>query len=267
MMSSSSFVSSVFPTYLLHSIPFRKRDVKTTKNTNSTPSDSETPSKPQSPAPSSNDAATNGSGFLHGHKSYLRCARCSAELCLTSQIISKGFTGRHGRAYLVSANPSTDEISISPSSTLQRTSLPNTVTQQPLPRQLVTGAHTVSDITCRFCGSLLGWKYVAAEEDSQKYKIGKFILETKGISICSSWEEGSNSNDCYHDNGDVFGCFCSHRSSGSSSAIQSNGSGNDVEFDSQDEEECEDLFSGIWSPWLAERRRRDRNFERHSLVK
>lgn len=34
-----------------------------------------------------------------------------------------------------------------------------------------------------------------------------------------------------------------------------------VEFDSQDEDECEDLFAGVWSPGLA-RRRRQRKSER-----
>ena len=29
----------------------------------------------------------------------------------------------------------------------------------------------------------------------------------------------------------------------------------DLEFDSQDEDECEDLFAGVWSPGLAGRRR------------
>ncbi|THC95504.1 hypothetical protein EYZ11_005019 [Aspergillus tanneri] len=67
-------------------------------------------------------------------------------------------------------------------------SLPNTTIQKPVPRQLVTGAHTVSDISCAFCGSVLGWKYVAAEEEAQRYKVGKFILETKRILTSSSWE-------------------------------------------------------------------------------
>ena len=34
----------------------------------------------------------------------------------------------------------------------------------------------------------------------------------------------------------------------------------EVEFDSQDEDECEDLFAGVWSPQLARRRRRGRRF-------
>ncbi|OAX80802.1 hypothetical protein ACJ72_04856 [Emergomyces africanus] len=270
---SSSPPSSIFPTYLLPSIPFRRRLWKSNKPSISPSKDSPSTSSSSSSSNSSSqgnnddddidaDGANviNPPGFLQGHKSFLRCARCSADLCLSSQIISKGFTGRHGRAYLVSADPSTDGISIAPSASLHRASLPNTVTQQPLPRQLVTGAHTVSDITCRFCGSLLGWKYVAAEEESQKYKVGKFILETKRISVCSSWENnhvgggGGNGND-----DDPSDYYYSQKAS-------ADGNDGNVEFDSQDEEECEDLFSGMWSPWLAAKRRRDRNFERRSFV-
>ncbi|KAK2740266.1 hypothetical protein FQN55_008992, partial [Onygenales sp. PD_40] len=223
-------ISSAFPTYLLPSIPFTRRRSRSSVSASNEPD-----------IPSDCPLSNGNSGFLHGHQSFLRCARCATDLCLVSQIISKGFTGRHGRAYLVSASPSADGISVASSS--PGTSLPNTVAQQALPRQLVTGAHTVSDITCRFCDSLLGWKYVAAEEESQKYKVGKYILETKKISTCSSWENESNS--------------------ASVPSNQVSQSHDDVEFDSQDEEECEDLFSGMWSPWLAARRRRNRNFEQN----
>jgi len=165
---------------------------------------------------------------------------------MTSQIISKGFTGRHGRAYLVSATRSADAISMTSTSS-SSISLPNTVTQKAVPRQLVTGAHTVSDISCVFCGSVLGWKYVAAEDESQRYKVGKFILETKRISTSSCWE--------YHT-----GSVPLEVEAGGAAAP------NDVEFDSQDEDECEDLFSGMWSPGLAARRRRCRRFEKSSSV-
>ena len=37
-----------------------------------------------------------------------------------------------------------------------------------------------------------------------------------------------------------------------------------VEFDSQDEDECEDLFAGVWSPTLALKRRRARMFGREA---
>ena len=35
----------------------------------------------------------------------------------------------------------------------------------------------------------------------------------------------------------------------------------EAEFDSQDEDECEDLFLGVWTPQLAARRRRGRIVE------
>ncbi|EDU39793.1 Yippee zinc-binding protein [Pyrenophora tritici-repentis] len=118
-------------------------------------------------------------------------------------------------------------------------SLPNTLTHKAQPRQLVTGAHTVSDISCRSCGSVLGWKYVDAAEDSQKYKVGKYILETKRIVKGAEWEQDMEEED----NGMV-----------------NETKDEDVEFDSQDEDECEDLFSGIWTPQLASKRRKRRAY-------
>jgi len=39
----------------------------------------------------------------------------------------------------------------------------------------------------------------------------------------------------------------------------------DVEFDSQDDDECEDVFAGVWSPKLALKRRRGRRFGREGV--
>ncbi|XP_057435222.1 protein yippee-like isoform X2 [Lotus japonicus] len=44
-------------------------------------------------------------------------------------------------------------------------------------RMMITGLHTVVDIFCVACGSIVGWKYEAAYETTEKYKEGKFILE------------------------------------------------------------------------------------------
>ncbi|EFJ38776.1 hypothetical protein SELMODRAFT_74962 [Selaginella moellendorffii] len=44
-------------------------------------------------------------------------------------------------------------------------------------RQMTTGLHTVADIYCICCRKILGWKYVTAQVNDQKYKEGKFILE------------------------------------------------------------------------------------------
>jgi hypothetical protein len=84
---------------------------------------------------------------------------------------------------------------------------------------------------------VLGWKYVEAAEDSQRYKVGKFILETKRVVKSADWEDRVEEEGAKEE---------------------------DIEFDSQDEEECEDLFSGVWSPELARRRRKARDFGRGS---
>ncbi|KAL5040905.1 hypothetical protein BDW71DRAFT_212658 [Aspergillus fruticulosus] len=178
---------------------------------------------------------TSRKKYLQGHISCIRCSTCAAELCLTTQIISKGFTGRHGRAYLVSAESTVTAPSY------PGDSLPNTLLQSPVSRNLVTGAHTVSDIECVFCGSVLGWKYIKAEDESQRYKIGKFILETNKIIKTSAWDLAFGAN--------LTGS--TGRYPPGSTEAPSRPMYADIEFDSQDEDECEDLFSGVWNPGLA----------------
>ncbi|KAF2821593.1 yippee-domain-containing protein [Ophiobolus disseminans] len=221
---------SLFPLYLLPSIPFRRRSSTSTISPASTPS-----SSPPQPT-----------GFLSSRTiSHLRCHKCLTDLIPTTSIISKGFTGRYGRAYLVAPPPPT---SFESGGSLDSTGwaagdLPNTVTHKPVPRQLVTGAHTVSDISCRNCQTVLGWKYVHAEEDSQRYKIGKFILETRRIVKSSDWAEREMEEE---DGG----------------RVKEGAEDDEVQFDSQDDEECEDLFSGIWTAQLARRRKKNRTFGR-----
>ncbi|KAK7516055.1 yippee family protein [Phyllosticta citriasiana] len=273
---------SPFPLYLLPSIPFRRRSssattIDTTSASGSPPTDQQScaSSYVGSSAPSS--PPSSPPRFLSGHRAHLRCTRCLTDLCLTSQIISKGFTGRHGRAYLVappnpypragtSASTSSSD-SGTPASLRSENNLPNTHTHKPVPRQLVTGAHTVSDISCALCGAVLGWKYVAAEEESQKYKVGKFILETKRVCRGVCWE-----NEAEDEDNSVIGGRGRNRAprKKARSSVDSEGSGatgsgdgdedddDAIEFDSQDEDECEDLFAGTWSPALARKRRRGR---------
>uniref|UniRef100_A0A0D6R0D9 Protein yippee-like n=2 Tax=Conifers II TaxID=2821351 RepID=A0A0D6R0D9_ARACU len=86
------------------------------------------------------------------------CKYCHSHLALVDELISKSFHCKNGRAYLF-----------------------NTVVNVfvgPLEdRMMTTGMHTVADIFCNCCGQIVGWKYEAAHEKSQKYKEGKFILE------------------------------------------------------------------------------------------
>lgn len=234
------------PTFLLPAVPFHRRhdSADSVDSSGSTESSISTPSGTCAPA-----ARPARSGYLSGHDSYLRCGRCSTDLCLTSQIISKGFTGRHGRAYLVSPSPSSvsgANPSWAASATL-KSSLVNTYTHKAVSRQLVTGAHTVSDISCTYCGTILGWKYLAAEDEAQRYKVGKFILETRKIRAAHCWEEEDRRSATPPLELGILGEI---------------GGEDEVEFDSQDEDECEDLFAGVWSPALAFRRRKGKQFVR-----
>eukprot|EP01099_Mayorella_cantabrigiensis_P005104 TRINITY_DN3994_c0_g1_i1.p1 TRINITY_DN3994_c0_g1~~TRINITY_DN3994_c0_g1_i1.p1 ORF type:complete len:123 (+),score=21.41 TRINITY_DN3994_c0_g1_i1:152-520(+) len=56
-------------------------------------------------------------------------------------------------------------------------------------RILTTGLHTVADIFCNDCQTAVGWKYLEAFEESQKYKVGKYILEKAKISkVRGTWD-------------------------------------------------------------------------------
>ncbi|KAL3812016.1 hypothetical protein ACHAXA_001323, partial [Cyclostephanos tholiformis] len=79
-------------------------------------------------------------------------------------IISKSFHGRRGRAYLL------DQCV-------------NVITGPPEERMLMTGLHTVSDISCKRCGTLVGWTYARAHDASQRYKEGKFIIERVNLRL------------------------------------------------------------------------------------
>ncbi|KAL3713927.1 hypothetical protein ACJRO7_006292 [Eucalyptus globulus] len=90
------------------------------------------------------------------------CYKCRNHVAMHNDIISKTFQGRNGRAFLFSHAT-------------------NIVVGRKEDRHLLTGLHTVADISCADCHELLGWKYERAYEVSQKYKEGKFILEKAKI--------------------------------------------------------------------------------------
>jgi Yippee zinc-binding/DNA-binding /Mis18, centromere assembly len=101
--------------------------------------------------------------YLDGPQVYT-CAQCRTHMTSHDDIISKSFHGRHGRAYLFDQCVN---VTIGPSED----------------RRLITGMHTVSDIFCKRCKSLVGWTYLKAYESSQKYKEGKYIIEKINLHI------------------------------------------------------------------------------------
>ncbi|KAK6505065.1 hypothetical protein TWF481_006988 [Arthrobotrys musiformis] len=184
--------------------------------------------------PSSSSSPKPQEPTLKTTTTYLTCSTCRTNLCFTSSVISKGFTGRHGRAYLVS--------SLLPS---------NIIHGKPTSRALQTGAHTVSDISCKICGSNLGWKYIHAEERAQRYKVGKYILETGRVGKVNYWD-GKVGDGLDEDGRERKG------KKGWESGWESLGDDDGVEVDLEDEEELEEMFAGNWNKDKALRRREKR---------
>ncbi|XP_058099650.1 protein yippee-like [Magnolia sinica] len=91
------------------------------------------------------------------------CKHCQTHFALYEDIVSKSFHCKHGKAYLFSK-------------------VVNVSVGVKEDRLMMTGMHTVADIFCVGCGSIVGWKYEAAHVKSQKYKEGKFILERFKVS-------------------------------------------------------------------------------------
>jgi hypothetical protein len=122
------------------------------------------------------------------------------------------------------------------------TDLANTKVGRNVNRELLTGQHVVADVSCTICGTVLGWKYVDAKEAAQKYKIGKFILEMKRVVLGLGWEDVS-----------VGGVGVEEEEfEGQGGFKEDEGL---VVFDSEDEDECEDLFAGVWDPEVVAKRR------------
>ena len=86
------------------------------------------------------------------------CKECKAHFSSKSQVISKNFTGKYGRAFLVHKMLNVNE---GPSEE----------------KMLLTGIHIVRDIFCKSCSAYVGWTYVKAYEFSERYKEGKCIME------------------------------------------------------------------------------------------
>ncbi|KAF8971214.1 yippee zinc-binding/DNA-binding /Mis18, centromere assembly-domain-containing protein [Flammula alnicola] len=102
-----------------------------------------------------------------GHPTY-SCSKCSAVISLQDELISKSFSGRDGRGYLMQ-------------------SATNVKLGRREDRSLLTGIHTVADVFCLGCNDRLGWFYHKAADHSQKYKEGKYLLEREKLVKENSW--------------------------------------------------------------------------------
>ncbi|KAI9320884.1 peptidylprolyl isomerase [Dichotomocladium elegans] len=97
--------------------------------------------------------------FLEGSSVY-GCSNCKTHLSTSDAVLSRQFIGQFGQAYLFD-------------------SVVNVVEGKAEDRKMATGVHTVKDISCVRCKTLLGWIYIRAHDQENKYKEGKCILERK----------------------------------------------------------------------------------------
>lgn len=253
------------------------------------------PSSHKLSQPASSTRSHDRDRLGHTLPDILRCNTCGTDVAYGLQVVSKGFTGRHGRALLVSPPQSTSTPSCPGTApdvlpghhamARDGADLVNVTVGRPESRPLVTGAHVVADISCGVCGVKIGWKYLDAREPSQKYKVGRFILETERVVMLRSWEDVLAGEDPapyehFYSSSAPAGMMGAGRKSSVSSGRRKvscssegagvagvfeiaeegeeesdNGSQQEVEFDSDDEDECEDIFAGIWDANAVARRR------------
>ncbi|NP_001037086.1 protein yippee-like 5 [Bombyx mandarina] len=98
------------------------------------------------------------------------CASCDVNLTNRSELISTRFTGATGRAFLFHK-------------------VVNLIYSEVQDRVMLTGRHMVRDVSCKNCGTKLGWVYEFATEENQRYKEGRVILERALVTESDGIEE------------------------------------------------------------------------------
>ncbi|KAI9496285.1 Yippee/Mis18 [Zychaea mexicana] len=97
--------------------------------------------------------------FLEGSVVYA-CGKCRTHLATDEYVLSRQFQGKYGTAYLFHQ-------------------VVNVMQGDEQDRAMTTGLHTIKDVLCSKCKTTLGWIYVKAYNDDNKYKEGKCVLESK----------------------------------------------------------------------------------------
>ncbi|KAI9228696.1 MAG: Yippee/Mis18 [Piptocephalis tieghemiana] len=103
--------------------------------------------------------------YLSGARVYA-CTECQTHFTTHETLTSKNFNGIHGKAYLFKQALNVSE-------------------GEEVDRMMRTGKHTVRDISCMSCGTYVGWRYVRAWVEAQRYKEGQYILEREAVSVMS----------------------------------------------------------------------------------
>lgn len=96
------------------------------------------------------------------------CKACGTHLCDVRNVVSKQFHGRKGRAILVQG-------------------VINVYFMHAEERMLMTGLHIVRDVHCVSCRENVGWTYDYAQEERERYKIQRFVLERELLDVITQY--------------------------------------------------------------------------------
>jgi len=100
--------------------------------------------------------------FTLAGKKVWSCKSCGIHIADHRDVHSKSFTGKNGKAYLFN-------------------SAINITEGEPIEKDMLSGKHTVCDISCNNCGAYVGWTYHKAHSPENKFKEGKSVLETTSL--------------------------------------------------------------------------------------
>ncbi|KAI8872963.1 yippee zinc-binding protein Moh1 [Ramicandelaber brevisporus] len=91
------------------------------------------------------------------------CSHCHTHFSSKEEVMSYAFTGQHGKAALVKrvVNVTHGELEN---------------------RDMLTGLHKVRSAFCVQCNKEIGWKYEHAFNQTEKYKVGCYVLE---LALCN----------------------------------------------------------------------------------
>jgi len=95
--------------------------------------------------------------YLSGSSVYI-CNKCNCHFANVEDLLSKGFRGSGGKAYLFK-------------------NVVNYMVGELEDRTFTSGDYTVRDLLCIQCTEVIGWRYEVSKDPSQQYKEGKFIIE------------------------------------------------------------------------------------------
>ncbi|KAK9835611.1 hypothetical protein WJX74_004193 [Apatococcus lobatus] len=102
------------------------------------------------------------------------CASCGADIASHGQLLWEGYMGVRQPALLFTVT-----LNLDTAASLRE-------------EQLSTGCYVLADVTCRACSSPMGWSYLHASNEEQKYKEGCTLLQKsmlKKVPAEDPWNE------------------------------------------------------------------------------